>query len=179
MLWLVDRVGGSTRVRLVRDDIITALPIGSLAGLNVSTFSLSPGGSRYAVTADGDVYVGMIQRSDKNQILRLTEPQPLAVDAATPTSAVWASRHPAGLSSAAARSAGRSSYIRIDSSAGDGGAGGGALLPDVGADILVLGAGDPPTRYATDTKHRVWYLPPDGTWHVVKSAEVTGLTYGR
>lgn len=178
VLWLVDRVGGSTRVRLVRDDLITALPIGSLTGLNVSTFSLSPGGSRYAVTADGGVYVGMIQRSDKNQIVRLTEPQPLAVDAATPTSAVWESDTQLAYL-AGSRISRQVQHIRIDSSAGDRGVVGGALLPDVGAGVLVLGAGDPPIRYATDTKNRVWYLPPEGTWHVIKSAEVTGLTYGR
>lgn len=178
VLWLVDRVGGSTRVRLVRDDRITALPIGSLAGLKVSTFSLSPGGSRYAVTANGGLYVGMIQRSDKNQILRLSEPQPLEVDAATPTSAVWASDTQLAYL-AGSKLSRQVQFIRIDGSEGDSGVGGGALLPDVGADVLVLGAGDPPTRYATDTKNRVWYLPPDGTWHVVKSEDVTSLTYGR
>lgn len=177
-LWLVDRSRGATRVRLVSDDVVTSLSIGSLSGLDVSTFSLSPGGSRYAVTADDGVYVGMIQRSDKNEILRLTDPLPLAVDAATPTSAVWASDTQLAYL-AGSKISRQVQYIRIDSSAGDSGVGGGALLPDVGADVLVFGAGDPATRYVTDSKNRVWYLPPDGTWHVVKSADVTGLTYGR
>lgn len=177
-LWLVDRVGGATRVRLVNDDVITTLPIGALAGRNVTTFTLSPGGSRYAVTADGGIYVGQIERSGENQVVRLADPQPLAVDAATPSSAVWVTDTQLAYL-AGSKISRQVQHIRIDSSPGDIGAGGGALLPDVGAGVLVLGAGDPPTRYATDTKNRVWYLPPDGTWHVVKSSDVTGLTYGR
>ncbi|MEO6605751.1 MAG: LpqB family beta-propeller domain-containing protein, partial [Aeromicrobium sp.] len=178
LLWLVDRAGGNTRVRLVRDDTISELPIGSLTARNVSTFSLSPGGSRYAVTADDGVYVGFVDRNDKNQILRLTEPQRLTVDAATPTSAVWATDTQLAYL-AGSKISRQVQFIRIDGSAGDRDAGGGALLPDVGANDLVLGTGDPAVRYATDNKQRVWYLPPHGTWHVVKSTKVTGLTSGR
>jgi len=178
VLWLIDRVGGRARIRLVQDATISALPIGSLARRNISTFSLSPGGSRYAVTADGGMYVGMIQRSDKNEILRLTEPQRIGIDAANPTSAVWATD--TQLAFLADSTTGRQvRFVRIDGSESENGAGAGALLPDVGASILVLGSGNPPTRYATDARQRVWYLPPGGSWRVVKSKEVTGLTYGR
>ncbi len=177
LLWLVDRPAGTTRVRLVQDDAISTLPIGSLANRNVSTFSLSPGGSRYAATADGGVYVGMIERDAKNQILRLTEPQRLTIDAGNPTSAVWA--NDTQLAFLAGGTVSRQvQLVSIDGSQSAGVTGPGALLPDVGATTLVLGSGEPPTRYATDSKQRVWYLPPDGAWHVLKSAEVTGLTYG-
>ncbi len=177
LLWLVDRAGGNTRVRVVRDDTMTELPIGSLAGRDVSTFSLSPGGSRFAVTTNDAVYVGYIERNDKNQLLRLTDPQRLTVDAATPTSAVWASDTQLAYL-AGSKISRQVQFIRIDGSAGDKAESGGALLPDVGANDLVLGAGDPAVRYATDSRQRVWYLPPRGAWHVVKSAKVTGLTSG-
>lgn len=178
VLWLVDRADGNSRVRLVRDGTISELPIGSLAVRNVSTFSLSPGGSRYAVTADDGVYVGLIERNDKNQILRLTEPQRLTVDAATPTSAVWSTDTQLAYL-AGSKISRQVQFIRIDGSASDRDAGGGALLPDVGATDLALGTGDPAARYASDNRQRVWYLPPHGTWRVVKSAKITGLTYGR
>jgi hypothetical protein len=177
VLWLVDRAGGHTRVRLVHDETIAALPIGSLANHNVSTFTLSPGGSRYAATADGNLYVGMIQRDNKNQILRLTEPQRVVIDVANPTSAIWTTD--TQLAYLGGGTASRQVHlVGIDGSGGEGRTGAGALLPDVGAGIMVLGSGDPPSRYATDATQRLWYLPPDGTWHLVKSSEVTGLTYG-
>ena len=178
LLWLVDRAGGDTRVRVVRDDTIVELPIGTLAARDVSTFSLSPGGSRYAVTTDDAIYVGFVERDDKNQILRLTDPQRLTVGTGTPTSAVWAGD--TQLAYLAGSNLSRQvQLIRIDGSAGDAGVSGGALLPNVGANDLVLGAGDPAARYATDAKQRVWYLPPHGTWRLLKSAKITGLTSGR
>ena len=177
LLWLVDRPAGTTRVRLVRDDAISTLAIGSLADRGVSTFSLSPGGSRYAATGDGGVYVGMIERDAKNQILRLSDPQRLTIDAGNPTSAVWVSDSQLAFLAGGTLSR-QVQLVSIDGSQIAGVAGPGALLPDVGAAVLVIGSGSPPTRYATDSKQRVWYLPPDGAWHVVKSAEVTGLTYG-
>lgn len=180
VLWLVDRNGTKARIRLVIDDVVSELAIGSVANLDISTFTLSPGGSRYAVTADGGVYVGMIERSDKNKILRLGEPQRVPVSAAAPTSAIWATD--TQLSFLADSESGRQvHFVRIDGSEATGGATGtGALLPDVGANILVAGSGDPPPRYATDDRQRIWYLPTDGTtWRVLKARNVTGLTYGR
>ncbi len=175
LLWLVDRPGGEARVRIVRDEKVQTLPIGSLADHDISTFSLSPGGSRYAVTADGAVFVGMIARDDKDQVRQLTEPRRITIDLANPTSAVWTSD--TQLAFLAGSTAGRQVHtVRIDGSDTEGGASGGALLPEVGAEILVLGSGDPQTRYATDVKKRVWYLPSDGTWHLIKSTPVTGLT---
>lgn len=175
-LWLVDRLLGETRVRLVRDDTFFTVPIGSLAGLNVSTFTLSPGGSRYAVTTDDGVYVGLIQRSDKNQVLRLMDPTRLSIGAAAPSSAVWATDSQLAYL-AGSKVSRQVQLVRIDSSAGGDNFGGGALLPDVGAEDLVLGSEE--THYVTDNKNRVWYLPEDGTWRIIKSPEVTGLTYGR
>ncbi len=177
-LWLVDRAGDGARVRVVRDDAISTIPIGTLAARNISTFSLSPGGSRYAATADGALYVGLIQRDTKNQIVRLTDPRQLSIDAPSPTSAVWATdTQLAYLGGAASNRQVR--YVSIDGSTNEGRTGAGALLPAVGADTLVLGSGDPPARYATDTRQRVWHLPPDGTWRLLKLTEVTGLTYGQ
>ena len=179
VLWLVDRVDGSSRVRLVRDESIVTLPIGSLAGRAISTFSLSPGGSRYAVTADGNLYVGLIQRNDKNQILRLTDPQRVTIDVANPTSAIWDTDTQLAYLGGGT-SARQIRLVGIDGSGGEGRIGAGALLPDVGAGTLVLGSGDPPARYATDAKQRLWYLPSGGSWHLIKStSEVTGLTSGR
>ncbi len=177
VLWLVDRLSGATRVRLVRDETFFSPPIGALAGLAVNTFTLSPGGSRYAVTTSTGVYVGLIERNDKNQIIRLESPERVAIDSAKPSSAVWTSD--TQLAFLAGSDVSRQvQLVSIDGSVPDTGSGG-ALLPDVGAAVLVLGSGDPAMRYATDSKQRLWYLPPGGTWHLVKSDAITGLTYGR
>ena len=123
--------------------------------------------------------VGLIRRNDKNQILRLTDPQRVTIDVANPTSAIWETDTRLAYLGGGT-SARQIRLVGIDGSGGEGRIGAGALLPDVGASTLVLGSGDPPARYATDAKQRLWYLPPGGTWHLIKSAsEVTGLTSGR
>lgn len=176
VLWLVDRLGGDTRVRLVRDKTFVIPAIGALADLDVNTFTLSPGGSRYAVTTDSGVYVGLIERNEKNQIVRLAAPTRVATDYAKPSSAVWATD--TRLVFLAGSDVSRQTQlVSIDGSVPEVGTSS-ALLPDVGADVLVLGAGDPADRYVTDAKQRLWYLPAGGTWRLVKSQKITGLTYG-
>ncbi|GAA3514135.1 MtrAB system accessory lipoprotein LpqB [Aeromicrobium panaciterrae] len=177
VLWLVDRFGGDTRVRLVRDETLSTPPIGKLADLDINTFTLSPGGSRYAVTTSTGVHVGLIERNDKNQITGLAPPVRVPIDAAKPSSAVWTTD--TQLAFLAGSDVSRQvQLVSIDGSVPNSGPAE-ALLPDVGADLLVLGSGDPAARYATDITQRLWYLPPGGTWHLVKTPTVTGLTYGR
>ncbi|MCW2800361.1 MAG: hypothetical protein JWQ70_1833 [Aeromicrobium sp.] len=181
-LWLVDRIDDRTRVRLSHGKLLQALPVGKLAGLNVSTFALSPDASRYVVTArhgkSNAIYVGAIRRDTKDRVIGLSQPKPLTTSAENPTSAVWASG--TRISFLGDSESGRQVYSTIiDGSATTGGvAGGGALLPDVDARTLVLGTAQTPPRYATDARHRLWFLPSDGSWHVLDVNGVTGLTYG-
>jgi hypothetical protein len=180
-LWLVDRTGG-TRVRLSHGAQLDTLPIGKLADLDVSTFALSPDTSRYVVTAKhgktSALYVGAIRRDIKDHVIGLSDPEPLTTSAESPTSANWASG--TRISFLGASESGRQVYTTIiDGSATTGGvAGGGALLPDVGVGTMVLGTSQTPPRYATDAKHRLWFLPADGSWRVLALRGVTGLTYG-
>ncbi|MCW2750600.1 MAG: hypothetical protein JWR83_1710 [Aeromicrobium sp.] len=181
-LWLVDRLNGGTRVRLSQRTSLATLPIGTLANLTVSTFALSPDASRYVVTAKHDkssaLYVGAIQRDAKDHVIGLGDPKRLTTSAENPTSAIWASG--TRISFLGNSESGRQVYTTIiDGSATTGGvAGGGALLPDVDAGTLVLGTGQTPPRYATDARHRLWFLPADGSWRVLALRGVTGLTYG-
>ena len=182
-LWLLDRQGTRTRVRLVTDDKIRTLDIGSLAGLDVSTFALSPDGSRYAVTvqrAGGtSIQVGSVMRAATDHILSLGDPAGVHTSAGSPRSVSWSSG--TGLSYLAASQSGRQVYTSaIDGSSTSGGISrGGALLPDVDARTLATATGEAPNRYATDARNRLWFLAPGESWRLLSKARVTGLAYGR
>lgn len=182
-LWLVDRAGGRTRVRLSHGAAIRGLPIARLAALDISTFSLSPDTSRYSATVQrgkaSTIYVGAIRRDAKDRVLGLGDPHRLSTSVEQPTSAVWQSG--TQLSFLGASQSGRQIYTAIiDGSETTGGvAGGGPLLPDIDAESLVVGTGQSPPRYATDARHRLWFQPADGAWRVLGARGVTGLTYGR
>lgn len=182
-LWLVDRPGSHTRVRLSHGALLSTLPIRDLAGLNVSSFDLSPDASRYVVVAKrGDssaLYVGAIRRDPQDHVIGLGNPHRLTTSAENPASAAWESG--TRVSFLGDSESGRQVYTAIiDGSATTGGvAGGTALLPDVNAGTMVVGTGQTPPRYATDARHRLWFLPADGSWRVLGVRAVTGLTYGR
>jgi hypothetical protein len=180
-LWLTDRVGGQARVRIARGTAVTAVPIGDLARLDIATFDLSPDSSRYVVTASRGrttaIYVGAVRRDAKDRVIGLTAPRRLHTPVGHPTSASWASG--TRVSFLGDSESGRQVYTAIiDDSDTTGGVAGGALLPDVNADTLALGTAAAPPHYATDAKHRLWFLPDDGAWHELNLRGVTGLTYG-
>lgn len=181
-LWLIDRIGGQTRIRVAHDTAVRTLPVGDLAGLDVETFDLSPDSSRYVVTAKRGkttaIYVGAVRRDARDRVLGLTSPRYLATTVENPSSATWATG--TRVSFLGDSESGRQVYTAIiDGSDTTGGvAGGGALLPAVDADTLVLGTAETPPHYATDAKHRLWFLPDDGAWHELNLRGVTGLTYG-
>lgn len=182
-LWLVDRPGSATRVRLVDGPTIRTLAAGSLTALDVRMFALSPDGSRYAVTVRRDsraaMYVGSVLRGADDRILGLGDPSKVFTTARHPRSAVWSSG--TELSFLAPSGSGVEVYaVHIDGSATTGGSsGGGASLPDVDARTLVIGTGETPPRYVTDARYRLWLLPFAGTWKRAGITGVTGLTYGR
>jgi hypothetical protein len=182
-LWLVDRRDSRTRVRLVAGKTVRTIDIGSLARLGVSSFTISPDGSRYAVTATGGdgsaIHVGVVVRDAKDRIVSLGDPARVSTTARHPRSAVWSSG--TELAFLADSESGVQVYTAaIDGSSTRGGiTTGGALLPDVDADTLVIGTGETPPRYVTDAQSRLWYLSLEGSWKLVKSIRITGLTYGR
>lgn len=182
-VWLVDSPGPQTRVRLVTGSKFRTLDIGSLAGLGVSTFALSPDGSRYAVTVPGDrggsIQVGRILRDAKDRILGLGDPERVHLTAGAPRSVTWLTG--TQVSYLAESESGRQVYTTaIDGSSTSGGLfRGGPLLPDVGARVLAIGSGEEPVRYATDARDRLWLLSPGESWRLLSTEGVTGLTYGR
>lgn len=182
-VWLVDRDGARTRVRVVDGSDVTTLRAAGLARLDPSTFELSPDGARYAVTvgrgARSAIMVGSVLRSAKNEITGLADPYRVFTGAGSPSSATWSSG--TRLSYLAASESGRQVYTSaIDGSATSGGVDrGDALLPDVGARTLAIGTGEGPARYVTDADNRLWYLPPGESWQRLPIKKVTGLTYGR
>lgn len=181
-VWLLDNPGTRTRVRLVEGDGVRTLDTGRLARLDVTTFALSPDGSRYAVTVretgGTSIRVGWVERDGKDRILGLGDPADIYTPASSPRSLSWSSG--TELSYLAETQSGRQVYTTaIDGSSTTGGLSrGGALLPDVGASTLAIGTGPTPNRYAADARNRLWFLAPGGSWRLLPGTKVTGLTYG-
>ncbi|WP_162891278.1 GerMN domain-containing protein [Aeromicrobium sp. A1-2] len=179
-LWLVDRPGSRTRVRLVVGKDVRTLDVGGLTSLEATDFAISPDGSRYAVTAAGSsLHVGRVLRDAKDQILGLGEPSRVYTSARAPRSVSWSSG--TELTFLAESQSGRQVYsAAIDGSSTNGGvARGGALLPDVDAGTLAIDSGESRARYATDARDRLWFLSPGGSWRLLTTTGVTALTTGR
>jgi hypothetical protein len=183
-LWLVDRAAGRTRVRIVAGDDQREIAAEGLAGRRISTFELSPDGSRYVVTGTGtdagQLLVGRVLRDVGDRVLGLSAPEPVYTTAASPRSASWSSG--TQLIFLADSQAGVQVYqASIDGSEtiGDVARSGALLPPDVEAETLVAGAGTSSVLYVTDRQDRLWFLGPEGDWSQVEGPPVTGLAFGR
>ncbi|WP_194839854.1 LpqB family beta-propeller domain-containing protein [Aeromicrobium yanjiei] len=183
LLWLVDAAAAGARVRVVDGDRPRRIDARALRGLDVTSFYLSPDGTRYAVTTRagrGDrVLVGMVLRDAKDRLLGLGTARRLAISARNVRSASWASTTTIGFLADTATGVGVDE-VGIDGAdtpeALDRGAG---TLPATGVNALAIGPGDVPRLYVTDTRGRLWYRSSDGSWRAMKAQGVTGLTFGR
>ena len=182
-LWVVDRAAGRTRVRIVTGDEQRDLAADDLATRRISSFELSPDGSRYVATGTGpdagQLLVGRVLRDVGDRVLGLGAPQRVFTTAASPRSASWSSG--TQLIFLADSQAGVQVYqAAIDGSETTGEvARNGTLLPDVQAETLVAGAGTASVLYVTDRQDRLWFLGPEGDWAQVEAPSVTGLSFGR
>ncbi|WP_229053271.1 LpqB family beta-propeller domain-containing protein [Aeromicrobium sp. Leaf350] len=173
-LWVSDRPGGLLRVRLVSEAGTVQVPVtGGLAG--VTSFSLDPSGTRYAVTREaGDVLAGVVVDGDAPALQAAT---PIAPDVVSPAGVVWL-----GVSRIAVvgdGETGRQVYrASIDGSPSDASAGTAPRLPNVAITAVAAGSGDVPDLYVTDDRSRLWYLPSGGSWRLLGVA-ARGLTGGR
>ena len=181
-LWLIDRSGGSSRVRVVEDRRIRAISGGGLGGLTVQSFALSPDGARFAVTAgDGGgpaLYVGSVRRDKDDRVTSLGDLRRLSIGVADPHSVDWVSTTRLGFLGAS--DAGVQLYdVAFDGTDALGGdTGGGPLLPDVDARVLAGRIGEDSPRWALDARRRLWHRPPDGSWRLIDDRRFTGLSTG-
>jgi hypothetical protein len=182
-LWLVDRAGGGTRVRVVADGAETAVDVRGVGALDVDDFSLSPDGTRYAVGArgagGGELYVGRVLRDVTDQVMGLGDPARVPTSVPSPRSVSWSSS--TELAFLGDSQAGVQVYqVSIDGSETTSEVSRSrSLLPDVGARTLAIGQGRSQFLYVTDRRDRLWYLPPGGSWRTLDTSPVTGLTVGR
>lgn len=181
-LWLIDRSGGSSRVRLVEDRRTRTISIGGLRRLTVRSFALSPDGARYAVTAgDGGgqaLYVGSVRRDNGDRLTSLGDPRRLSIGVADPHSVDWISTTRLGFLGAS--EAGVQLYdVALDGTdvlGGDTGAG--PLLPDIDARVLTGRTGEDSPRWVLDGRSRLWHRPPDGSWRLIDDRRFSGLSTG-
>jgi len=181
-LWLIDRPGASTRVRVVEGDRTRSVGADGLRGLVVRSFSMSPDGGRYAISArragSDSLYVGPVRRDKDDRVAGLGDPERLAIDVGDPHSVSWVSTTRLGFLGAS--EAGVQLYeVALDGTDVFGGdTGGGPLLPDVDARALAGRVDGDSARWVLDEKRRLWYLPPDGSWRLVDERRFADLSTG-
>jgi hypothetical protein len=182
-LWLIDRPARSTRVRVVDGDKARNLPARGLRGLSVRSFAVSPDGARYALTgtdvAGGpSIHVGPVLRDRDGRLTALGEPRRLSIGVDEPRSVGWVSATRVGFLGASDAGVQRYevAYDGTDLIGGD--TGGGPLLPDVDAISLVGRTGENTARWVVDSRRRLWYLPPDGSWRLIDDRRFFGLSTG-
>lgn len=178
VLVVVDRPGGGSRVRVVEPDATRSLPSAALASLDVTSFALSPDGSRYAITTAGGggrVRIGAVERSADDRVVGLGASVALRWDVGRPASVAWVDG--ARLAFLGDTDLGRQVFegMADGTELEGGGAGGAPVLPDVGARTLVV-AGE--QRWAVDRRDRLWYLGPGATWTRLGVGAVSTLSPG-
>lgn len=174
-LVVVDAPDGA-RVRAVGPDTTRVLPAPGLTGRDVTSFAISPDGARYAATIGGsspDVVVGAVRRTDDDEVTGLGEPVSTDWGVERPASVTW----PDGATVAviADSDLGRQVYTgRIDATTlAGGGLGGTAVLPDVGARVLVA-RGD--EQWVVDARDRLWHKGSSSTWTLLDVGDVGALS---
>lgn len=174
-LVVVDAPDGA-RVRAVGPDTTRVLPAPGLAGRDVTSFTISPDGARYAATTGGaspDVVVGAVRRSVDDEVVGLGEPISTDWGVERPASASW----PDGATVAviADSDLGRQVYTgRLDATTvAGGGLGGSPVLPDVGARSLVARDDE---QWVVDGRDRLWHLGRTATWTLLDVGAVSALS---
>ena len=177
-LVVVDRPGAGPRVRVVEPQATRVLPLGGLAGLDVTSFAISPDGARYAVTTagvDGRVRVGAVRRSGDDALVGLGPSRALPWQVGRPSSVGFVDG--VRLAFFGDTELGRQVFEGlVDGTSLEGGAAGGApILPDVAPRTLVV---EGERRWAVDRRDRLWYLGPDSTWTRLGITRVASLSPG-
>lgn len=150
--WLVDQPQGRTRIRVHDGESLALLRAHGLTG--VSSFAVSPDGTRYAATARGRLLVGGIERLER-QVLRLTRPSALPVEGQA-REVVWVDGSRVAHLGAPGTQV---QSVRIDGTDSvDGWPGGGQLLPEIEAVRLVATSAARPDLYILDGEGGVWML---------------------
>lgn len=167
VVWLIDRTDRS-RVRVVRGRQVDLVPTASLPEL--SSFTLSPDGTRYVATAGGRLLVGDVVRRG-TEVARLGPPRDLPTSAPA-RQAVWIDG-----TRVAHLGPGRAQVqsVRIDGTdLVDAWPGGGQLLPDLDPTALVATIAPAGDLYLLDGDGRLWTL--DQTrWVRLQAATVRGI----
>ena len=184
-VWSFDRQDGKTRLRLFSDTRTAQVPVGDLANIDVESFALSPGQSRYAVigrsgTSTG-LYVGDVLVGDKDQVVRLGPSRRLNLADAglsAPRSIVWENTGSVAFLATKSTVGSQVFRARIDGSSILGGSASvGPLLPDLQATSLALSGGEDPVQYVGDDHGRLWWQSGIGRWQQLVDLGLTAPTY--
>ncbi len=182
-VWAFDRPKGMTRVRLMTGKTFRTLSVGSLAGLDVRSFALSPDNSRYAIIsgqgAKSAVSVGSIRRDAADRPVGLS--MPIAVVRADAElsnfrSVAWSDDTNVSFLANDGVVGWQIYRARIDGSDLQGGTStSGALLPNLDAVQLATSGGDGASNYVLDAKGRLWLLRPQAVWTSLMAKDVVSL----
>ena len=168
-VWLVDSAGGRSRIRIVAGaGEVVELPTRGLG--KVSSFAISPDGSRFVSVANSQLYVGGIERRDGKPV-GLAAPTRLNVGQRV-SDVAWFGGVTIGYLADDVRQV---QSIRLDGSAAvSPWPGGGQLLGDVAPVSLFATAEPQPDVYVQDSAGSLWVL--DQTrWVKVNLGKVVGI----
>lgn len=182
-VWSLDRADDVTRLRLLKAGRAQEVPIGALKRLDVESFALAPGGSRYAAIADGPsgrgVYVGSVVTSPKDRVTALSSPRRIGLGEPALDdlhSIAWQSTGILAFLANSKLSGDQIFRIRIDGSTLTS-AGSGPLLPDIEAVDLALTGGRADVSYVADKDQRMWWHAGSGLWEMLNGKGLSAPTY--
>ena len=184
-VWCFDRQDGKTRLRLFADKRFVQVPIGGLADIEIESFALAPGESRYAVIGrsgkETGIYVGEVLAGDKDQVVGLGSSRQLELQAAglsAPRSVVWENTGSVAFLATKSPVGDQIFRARIDGSGLLGGSTSvGPLLPDIQATSLALSGGEEPVQYVGDNQGRLWWQSGTGRWQLLDDLGLAAPAY--
>ena len=186
-LWVVDAQRTSTSIAAWHDGDLRPIPIGDLAGMRVSGFSVSPDGARFAAVAappnskspekDEALYVGHVRRKpDGNAPMEVVAMRrvPIEPDSLRDIRSIaW--RDATHLVALAARGSNNVQpyMVAIDGSSISGGAAVGQTgLPGVGASSVAASGRISDPIYVADNDGGLWKLDTNQRWIDIGDAKI-------
>lgn len=190
-LWVADARPTSTSIAAWHDGALRPIPIGDLAGLHVSDFSISPDGARFAAVAtppdskhperDQSLYVGFVRRSgEQNAPAEVVGLRRVPLEDGTlqdVRSIAWRDATHVVVLADRGTSSVQPFIVAIDGSSISGGAAAAARLPGVGAKSVAASGRISDPIYVIDDDGGLWKLDTNQRWVDIGDGKVQVAHY--
>lgn len=186
-VWLVDRTRNGAVVHVIGAQATRVVRIPGVTGRNITSFAISPDGTRIAAGLAGDgpsrVVVSVIERDQTSRVLQGASPQVLDVNAGDPAHRVgpvvdvgWRTPTMLAVLSHPTNGTSRVIYVMSDGSPGDPNLGQPDTYQGV-AKSLVVNADSGLTLMLLDDKGRLARIDAAGKWDVTGTTGLLAAAY--